>query len=128
MASTPHWAHGMTPKDKRFYQALGQRIAQLRKAQGFTQTQLAEILGISQQTMAHYEGGRLRVAVSMLPELARALTISVEELLGTQAATGKNKRGPASRLQQQIEQVRHLPRTKQKFVMEMLDTVLQQTG
>ncbi|HFD40610.1 MAG TPA: XRE family transcriptional regulator [Anaerolineae bacterium] len=118
----------MTPKDKHFYQTLGRRIAQLRKAQGLTQTQLAGLLDISQQTVAHYEGGRLRVAVSMLPELASALAVSVEELIDTQTTPAKNRRGTASRLQEQIEQVRNLPRTQQKFVMEMLDTVLQQTG
>ena len=30
------------------------------------QQQLAEILGIAQQTMAHYEGGRQRIAVALL--------------------------------------------------------------
>lgn len=34
----------------------GQRIAQFRKAGGVTKQQLAEALGIAQQTMAHYEG------------------------------------------------------------------------
>ena len=36
------------------------------------------------------------------------------------------KRGPASRLQQQIEAVEQLPKTKQQFVSQMLDTVLAQ--
>ena len=42
--------------------------------------------------------------------------------------TAKKKRGPASKLEQQVAQIRQLPRTKQKFVSEMLDTVLQQAG
>ncbi len=127
MASTHHRINSMTPKDKVFYQELGQRIAQSRKAQGLTQTQLAEILDISQQTMAHYEVGRLRIAISMLPELAQALTVSIEELVtGAPPVNSKGKRGPSPALQQQIEQVATLPRAKQKFVSEMLDTVLQQ--
>lgn len=115
----------MTSKDKNFYRQLGQRIAQFRKAQNLTQQQLAEILGISQQTMAHYEVGRLRVAVAMLPVLANAF-VSLEELLGEQTATNQSKRGPIPKLQRQIEQVSLLPRTKQKFVMDMLDTVINQ--
>ncbi len=96
---------------------------------GFTQTQVAEQLGISQQTLAHYEVGRLRIAVSTLVPLAEILHSSVDELLhGKEAAKGSNKRGPASKLQQQIEQVRKLPRAKQQFVMEMLDTVIQQAA
>jgi hypothetical protein len=38
------------------------------------------------------------------------------------------KRGPASKLQQQLEQIRQLPRAKQKFVIEMLETVIHQAG
>ncbi len=116
----------MTPKDKRFYQNLGQRIAQLRKAQGLTQTQLGETLGISQQTLAHYEVGRLRVAVIMLPALAKALAVSVEELVDEPVTATKSKRGPASTLQRQIEQVGLMPRTKQKFITEMLDALIKQ--
>jgi hypothetical protein len=38
------------------------------------------------------------------------------------------KRGPASRLQQQMERIQRLPRAQQRFVMQMLDTVLQQAA
>ncbi|WP_197493212.1 helix-turn-helix domain-containing protein [Woeseia oceani] len=125
MASSSHWITAVTPQDKRFYQALGQRVAELRKAQDLTQVQLAERLGVSQQTLAHYEVGRLRIAVAMLPALAKELAVSVETLVGT--PTIRNKRGPAPKLQRQIEQIQQLPRTKQRFVIEMLDTVLQQS-
>jgi len=36
------------------------------------------------------------------------------------------KRGPAPKLQQQIERIQKLPKTQQRFVMQMLDTVLAQ--
>lgn len=84
----------MTPNEKVFYQALGQRIASLRKEQGITQVQLAETLGIAQQTLAHYEVGRLRIAAGTLPPLAKALTTSVEELLGEESTASKDKRAP----------------------------------
>ena len=116
----------MTPKDKLFYQQLGKRIAQFRKAQNLTQQQLADLLGVAQQTLAHYEMGRLRIAVAALPPLAETLEGSVEELLEDQPANDKRKRGPVSKLQRQIEQVSQPPRAKQKFVMDMLDTVIQQ--
>lgn len=95
----------MTPEDKQLYQALGQRIAAGRKALGLTQTQVAEQLGISQQTFAHYEVGRLRIAVSTLVPLSEILNSSIDELVyGEVAAKGHNERGPASKLQQQVEQ------------------------
>ncbi len=78
--------------------------------------------------MAHYEVGRLRVAVAMLPELAKALAVSIEDLMDTHPTVAKGKRGPTPALQRQIEQISQLPRTKQKFVMEMLDAVIQQAS
>ena len=108
--------------------ALGAHIAQLRKDQNITQVQLAEILGISQQTMNAYEMGHRRVPVSALPVLAQALAVSVEELIGNQPAAAAKKRGPAPKLQQQMDRIAKLPKAKQKFVIEMLDAMLQQQG
>lgn len=114
----------VTASDRGFYRALGQRLAEARKASGLAQTQLAGELGLAQQTLAHYEMGRLRVAVALMPPLAKSLGITVEALMGE--ATPPAKRGPAPKLQQQIERIQRLPRTQQKFVMQMLDTVLAQ--
>jgi len=116
----------VTASDRDFYRALGQRLAEARKAADLTQTQLAEQLGIAQQTLAHYEMGRLRIAVALLPPVVKILGITVEELMGEQVPTAK--RGPAPKLQQQIERIQQQPRTQQRFVMQMLDTVLQQAA
>ena len=116
----------MAGTDKAFYRALGQRVAQKRKGMGLTQVELAKALGVAQQTMAHYEGGSLRIPVALLPPLANSLGTSIEELVGEQKKPGK--RGPAPKLQQKLEELSRLSKPKQKFVMEMIDTVLQQEG
>ena len=116
----------MTALDKSFYKALGQRIALFRKEQGLTQVQLAEKLGIAQQTMAHYEGGSLRIAVALLKPLAHELNTSIEELIDEPKPAAKAKRGPSSKLQQQLEQIGQMPRSKQKFISEMLDARIAQ--
>lgn len=117
----------ISPDERAFFVTLGARIAELRKTQGITQIQMAEALGVSQQTVNSYEVARRRVPVSALPILAKLFNISIDELLG-ETEKPSNKRGPASKLQQQIEKVNLLPRAKQKFVSEMLDTVLQQAS
>ena len=58
----------MNIKDESFFKELGSRIALARKERNITQVQLAATLGIAQQTLAHYEGGRL--PASLLPTLA----------------------------------------------------------
>jgi len=114
----------MTPKEQQLITTLGKRIAELRLESGYTQQVLAEELGIAQQTLAHYEVGRLRMPVTLLPNFARIFAVPIDDLLGV--TNGKSKRGPASNLQRQIEQVGLMPRAKQKFITEMLDALIKQ--
>lgn len=125
MTSTiAHYLTKMLDNDNDFFKQLGHNIARLRKEQQLTQVQLAQVLGISQQYMQAFEAGRRKVPSSMLPILADVLSVSVEELIGVAPVNGK-KRGPAPRLLRQIEQISQLPKSKQKFVSDMLDTVIQ---
>jgi transcriptional regulator with XRE-family HTH domain len=120
-------AMAISSEEREFFVALGERITHLRKARGITQVQLAETLGVSQQTVQAYEVGRRRIQVSTLPVVAKLFGVSLEELFG-EADRSNRKRGPASRLQQQIEAISLLPKTQQRFVTQMLDTVLAQSG
>jgi transcriptional regulator with XRE-family HTH domain len=114
----------MTQDDKAFFKQLGKRVAQLRKEMDITQAQLAEKLEISQQLIAAYEAGTRKIPASMLPILAKFFAVSLEELVGMEKMPAK--RGPASRLQRQIEQIAMMPRAKQKFIAEMLEALIKQ--
>jgi transcriptional regulator with XRE-family HTH domain len=117
----------ISANERAFFERLGTRVAELRRSQNITQVEMAATLGVSQQTINSYEVGRRRIPVSALPTLARSLGVSLEELFGDDVAAAK-KRGPASKLQQQIERIQQLPRTQQRFVMQMLDTVIAQAS
>lgn len=124
---TQFWVSAMASTDKPFFIELGKRIADLRREHNMTQQQLAEALGIAQQTLAHYEVARLRVPASMLPTLGEIFNVPVDALVGRPTPPRSNgKRGPSSRLEQQIEAISQLSKTQQKFVTQMLDTVLAQ--
>ncbi len=119
----------MSPDERAFFQTVGSRIARCRKDADLTQVQLADALGIPQPQLASYEVGRRRVPVSLLPRLARALAVPIEALIGEDGPQPTAaRRGPASRVQQQLERIQRLPRAQQRFVMQMIDTVLQQAG
>jgi len=93
MADLTRISAAMKTKDDAFFKRLGARIAQARKRMGMTQVQLAERLGIAQQTLAHYEVGRARIAADLLPVLAEALEVSLDEMLiGEPAARPAGKR------------------------------------
>jgi len=112
--------------ERAFFARLGARLAELRRAQDITQVQLAETLGVSQQTINSYEVGRRRVPVSALPTLARTLGVSLEALIGEKASPAK--RGPTPKFQQQLERLGRLPQAKQRVVMQMLEGVLMQAS
>lgn len=120
-------AVAISTEERLFFVELGGRIAQLRKAAGLTQVQLAEVLGLAQQTVQAYEAGARRVPVSSMPQLARTLGVSLEELFGEEPAKpARSRRGPVPQWQEHIEAIAKLPRTQQRFVTQMLETVLAQ--
>ena len=116
--------------ERAFFVALGERIATLRKARTLTQTQLAEALGVSQQTVQSYEAGNRRIPVSALPVVARTLSVSLMVLFGEdqQDKARRSKRGPVPQWQQQIEAVSQLPRSQQQFVARMIEMALAQAA
>lgn len=114
----------MTQNDKIFFKELGDRISAYRKEQGYTQLTFGQALHMSQQQIAAFENGTRKVPASLLPTLTKMFGITLETLLGQKEQTGK--RGPTSKILRQVEQLSYLPKSKQKFVMEMLDTVIRQ--
>jgi transcriptional regulator with XRE-family HTH domain len=112
--------------DRAFFIALGARIAAQRKTQAITQVELAEKLGISQQAMNSFEKGRRRVPVSLLPVIAQALETTLDALIAHDAApaVAPKKRGPAPKLQQQLERIQSLPAAEQRAIVRVLDSVL----
>ena len=59
----------------------GEKIARLRKGNGLSQEQLAEMLGISRQTVSKWENGTSDPSTSNLLALAKLYDVSAEEIL-----------------------------------------------
>lgn len=114
----------MTAADKQFVKELGRRVAQLRQEADLSQQALADHLGIAQQTLAHYEGGRLRLPVVLVPKLAQFFGVPTDALLRVPSARAPGKRGPPPRFQQQLERLQRLPKARQKLILELLDRVV----
>lgn len=63
-------------------QKLGQTIYRLRKEHNVTQTQLAEFLFVTPQTVSKWESGNGTPDISLLPRLASFFQISMDDLFG----------------------------------------------
>ncbi|MCL2697331.1 MAG: helix-turn-helix domain-containing protein, partial [Oscillospiraceae bacterium] len=64
---------------------LAGNIARLRKEKGFTQEELAGKLNITYQAVSKWETGASMPDIATLPNLAAALNVSIDKLLGYSA-------------------------------------------
>lgn len=62
------------------YIKLGQNIRTARIEKGYTQAQMAEIMGYSVQHVSHVENGTTKMSTEFLISLADCLEISLDEL------------------------------------------------
>ena len=63
---------------------LGEKIASMRKANGMTQEQLAEMCSVSAQAVSKWENDLTAPDIALLPRLSTLFGVSVDELLGVQ--------------------------------------------
>lgn len=68
----------------------GETIKKLREKKHLTQLQLAEKLMVSDKTVSKWETGRGLPDISILPQLAAALSVTVPELLTGDVAENRN--------------------------------------
>ncbi|WP_379147983.1 helix-turn-helix domain-containing protein [Paenibacillus sp. sgz500992] len=61
---------------------LARNISTYRKEKGFTQEELAQVLGISFQAVSKWENALTMPDISLLPQLSRTLEVSIDKLLG----------------------------------------------
>lgn len=106
----------------------GKRLAAARRAKGLSQEAMAKLLGTTRVNIGYYERKATNPTLEFIQRCADALDISLSDLIGAAVPKTGHKPGPISKLQQQIEEIRRLPRSRQRFVSELLDTVLQKAG
>ncbi len=63
---------------------IGKNIAELRKNKGMTQEQLAEMLGVSSQSISKWENGVTMPDIMLLPVIAGCFDITIDELYSGQ--------------------------------------------
>ncbi|MBE6973029.1 MAG: helix-turn-helix domain-containing protein [Ruminococcaceae bacterium] len=68
----------------------GTTIKQLREAKGMTQIELADKIGVSSKAVSKWETAKGLPDITLLEPLAKALSVSVMELMSGQAVCNKN--------------------------------------
>jgi len=123
--STAPYADGMiTGRPAKFERSpFGERLVAARQTLGLSQTQVAEKLGITQQTYAGWERRTTALRPDHIAQLAKVLNASVEHLLG-QAPAKQRGGGPVGKARRVFEEVSKLPRNRQKHIIRVGEDLL----
>lgn len=106
--------------------SFGKRLAMLRKAAGYTQQELADAVDVTRRVIAYYEGETQHPPAALLPELARALRVSSDELLGL--APVKELAKSNRRLQRRLQQFDQLSKRDQEALLRTIDAFLRKAS
>lgn len=105
--------------------SFGQRLAELRKAAGFTQVELAAELGISQRMVAYYESPNATPPAILLPAIATALGVSIDDLFGRAPKRRLVKQEGDSRLRRRLLAIEKLNVAEKRQVLQLLDAFIE---
>jgi transcriptional regulator with XRE-family HTH domain len=108
---------------KRSLEGFGPGLAELRKARGLTQQELGERVGVSQRMMAYYEQEDAQPPGALLVELAKALEVTTDELLGVEPLREKVSAQQA-RIRKRLRQVEELPPADQRTILKLVDALV----
>lgn len=114
---------GRPPKTKR--SPFGQRLAAAREQKGFSQRQVADLLGMKQQSYAVWERRSMALRPEQLVQVARLLDVSVDSLVGHQSRPPRAA-GPAGKARRFFEAISKLPRHHQEKVFSLLEPFVAQ--
>lgn len=105
--------------------SFGARLAQLRKAAGFTQVELAAELGVSQRMVAYYESPQATPPAHLLPQIATALGVSIDALYGRAGKRRLVKQDGDSRLRRRLLAIEKLDAGEKRQVLQLLDAFIE---
>jgi transcriptional regulator with XRE-family HTH domain len=105
---------------------LGARVAQLRKAAGLSQLQLAEKLGVTQPLISRYEKGDRRMYDDLIIVMAKALGVTPNDILGVAPSkpVAPDVQSISRRMVKYLKKVEALPRRAQDKVITTLELAL----
>ncbi len=101
---------------------IGKFISDERKAKGYTQKQLSELLGISDKTISKWERGNGFPEASLLLPLCNELEITVNELLTGERISQQNYKKKAE--ENMVNMIREKEENKQKILLTTIIGVI----
>lgn len=100
-------------------------LIRLRKRRGLSQRELAKKMGSTQRVVAYYEKEAANIPLTKIQDIARALDISVLELLDTKIDKRAEIENLDVRTIRKIEQIDNLPRRARESLWQTINSFLE---
>lgn len=102
---------------------IGAKLSELRKRRAMTQVELAEKLGMSQSLLSRYERGDLRLHGALVAEIAQALRVGTDEILGFKESRQTDFLADR-RFVRRLQQIDQLSKRKKEALLTTIDAFL----
>lgn len=121
---------GDMPRKARRESGFGDRLVTLRKARGLTQVQLAEMIDSTQRAISYYENHAGHPPAQVVADLARALGVTTDEILGVRSArnTPPTDDPEIRRTWKKFQQLLTLPEKDQRAVIRLVNSLVAAKG
>lgn len=108
-------------KDRETMAALGDKIARLRKARGWTQEIFASKMDVRQLQVSRWETGRMRPSGRTLQRMADVFGLELDQLLSSE---GSDLVGQNPGLSEKINQLAQLDSQDRSMVFRLIDLLV----
>ena len=113
------------PRKSRKGSEFGARLLTLRKQRQLTQVQLAEAIGSTQRAISYYETEGAYPPAPVVADLARALDVTTDELLGIRKRRPQRPLANPDerRLWKKFQRLSQLPEKDQRAVFRLINSL-----
>ena len=98
---------------------IANKITLLRKQKGWSQTDLAKIIGSSREIISKYEKDSVMPSIEMAKKIADAFEVSIDYLVGVGLNASFDKK-----MLQRLEDVENLPEEERERIFHFIDLII----
>ena len=103
---------------------LAENLRNLRRKKGYTQSQLAELSGVSRRIVVHYENYVRKPVYENVQKMADALGVSIDELIGkTESRKAKKQDDASYKIMKKVRIIEKLPLRDQNMIFNLITSL-----
>lgn len=102
----------------------GDKILMLRKQKGWSQQELAHMLGTSGPIVGRYERNEIKPSIEVAKKIADSLDVTIDYLVDENGQLSELK---DKKMLERLSQIEHLPEQEREHLLTVVDAFLRDT-